>query len=106
MSKAEKKMRFSFKSFDRKILDNVIQNLLGFLKKSGIEYSHPIPLPKKINRETVLTSPHVNKDAREQFERITYKVFLDVSIANQEFLVKYLEDFEIPAGIGVNVKMI
>ena len=99
-------MRFAFKSFDRKALDTISKNLIDFLDQNGVTHSSLIPLPRKIERKIVLTSPHVYKNAREQFGKITHKVFIDINMDNQEFLATYLENFEVPAGIGVNVRTV
>lgn len=101
-----KKMRFTFKSFDKQLLDKLMEQLVGHLKTAGFYYSNPVWLPKKIDIEVVLRSPHVNKKSREKFCRITHKTFIDIQSNNQESLVQHLQNFDIPCGTSVNAEIL
>ena len=72
------KLRISLKAYESNLLDNSCSKIIDAVKASGIEAIGPIPLPTKIRRYCVLTSPHVNKDAREHFEIRTHKRIIDV----------------------------
>ena len=72
------KLRISVKAYDSKLLDSSCSKILDAVKTSGIEAVGPIPLPTRLRRYCVLTSPHVNKDARDHFEIRTHKRLIDI----------------------------
>ena len=72
------KLRISVKSYESNSLDNACVKIVDAVKASGIEAIGPIPLPTKLRRYCVLTSPHVNKKARDHFEIRTHKRIIDV----------------------------
>jgi small subunit ribosomal protein S10 len=71
------KLRISVKAYESTILDSTCVKILDAVKASGIEAIGPIPLPTKLRRYCVLTSPHVNKKARDHFEIRTHKRIID-----------------------------
>ena len=73
-------------------------------KRSGSEVSGPIPLPTKREIVTILRSPHVNKDSREQFERRTHKRLIDV-VKPSPKTVEALMSLELPAGVEIEIKL-
>ena len=75
---AKQKIRIRLKAFDHKILDQSAQKIVETAKKTGANVSGPIPLPTEKNIFTILRSPHVNKDSREQFEMRTHKRLIDI----------------------------
>lgn len=99
-----KTAKFIFKSFDRNCLDTFMRDFVSYLKKNQVAVSSVIYLPKKVKKEIVLTSPHVYKDAREQFGRITHKCFINIQMQNQESFINELSKFNIPNGVGFSVK--
>jgi small subunit ribosomal protein S10 len=70
--KQEQKIRIRLKSFDHRLIDDAISGIVDTAKRTGAQVIGPIPLPTKKERWTVLTSPHVNKDARDQYEIRTH----------------------------------
>jgi len=102
---SKKILRIRLKSFDHKLLDQAAQDIMGKIKLDDEENKRirgPFPLPTKINRWTVLRSPHVNKKSREQFERRTH--FRVIDIVNPEVQeISRLQNFELPAGVSVRV---
>ena len=98
-----KKLRISVKAYDSKLLDNSCSRILDAVKTSGISAVGPIPLPTKIRRYCVLTSPHVNKDAREHFEIRTHKRIIDV-YSPSETTFENLRNLDISAGVDVEIK--
>lgn len=98
------KLRIKLKSYDGKMLDSAVAKILGFLMKSGAKVKWPIPLPRKKKRYTVIKSHFVYKDAREQFERITYTRLIDV-VETGNKTVEYLQNLSIPVGISVEVRV-
>ena len=69
---AKQKIRIRLKAFDHKLLDQSAQKIVETAKKTGAKVSGPVPLPTEKNVFTILRSPHVNKDSREQFEMHKY----------------------------------
>ncbi|GAA9709522.1 30S ribosomal protein S10 [Helicobacter pylori] len=78
------KIRLKLKAYDHRVLDRSVVAIVGAVKRSGSEIRGPIPLPTKNKRYTVLRSPHVNKDSREQFEIRVYSRLIDIISATPE----------------------
>ena len=98
------KYRIKLRSYDVRMLEASLGKVVGVLVKSGAEIKWPIPLPKKKKKYTVLKSNFVYKDAREQFERITYGRIVDVVKAGGKTM-EYLQSLSIPVGVSVDVKV-
>ena len=99
----QQKLRISLKAYESQLLDNSCTKIIEAVKASGIDAIGPIPLPTKIRRYCVLTSPHVNKDAREHFEIRTHKRIIDICKPSNETL-ENLRNLDISAGVDVEVK--
>ena len=99
MSK-QQKIRIRLKAYDHKALDQSAVKIVETAKRTGASVSGPIPLPTEKQIYTILRSPHVNKDSREQFEMRTHKRLVDV-IRPTEKTSAALEKLEIPAGVDV-----
>ncbi|GAA7216253.1 30S ribosomal protein S10 [Helicobacter pylori] len=78
------KIRLKLKAYDHRVLDRSVVAIVEAVKRSGSEIRGPIPLPTKNKRYTVLRSPHVNKDSREQFEIKVYSRLIDIISATPE----------------------
>ncbi len=78
------KIRLKLKAYDHRVLDRSVVAIVEAVKRSGSEIRGPIPLPTKSKRYTVLRSPHVNKDSREQFEIRVYSRLIDIISATPE----------------------
>lgn len=98
------KLRIKLKSYDAKMLESSVWKVIGLLIKSWAEIKGPIPLPKKRKLYTVLKSNFKHKDAREQFERITYSRMIDVMETGSKTM-EYLQNLAIPVGVLVDVKV-
>lgn len=98
------KLRIKLKSYDVKMLESSLSKVVGLLIKSWAEIKGPIPLPKQRKMYTVLKSNFKYKNAREQFERITYSRILDVVEAGSKTM-EYLQNLSIPVGVLVDVKV-
>ncbi len=99
--KQEQKIRIRLKSFDHRLIDDAISGIVDTAKRTGAQVIGPIPLPTKKERWTVLTSPHVNKDARDQYEIRTHLRLLDV-VANPA-TVDALMKLDLAAGVDVKI---
>ena len=97
------KLRISLKAYESSLLDNSCNKIVEAVKASGISPIGPIPLPTKLRRYCILTSPHVNKDAREHFEIRTHKRIIDVYSPTDSTL-ESLKNLDISAGVDVEVK--
>lgn len=102
---ATDKIRVRLRSFDSALIDQSSENIVNSVKRTGAKVSGPVPLPTRIQKYTVLRSPHVNKKAREQFERRSHKRLIDISEAGKK-TIEELEKLELPAGVDVELKMI
>ena len=72
------KIRIRLRAFDHKLLDQSTREIVDTARRTGAHIAGPIPLPTRINKYTVLRSPHVDKKSREQFEIRTHKRLLDI----------------------------
>ena len=102
---AQKEMiRIRLKAYDHQLIDQAAEKIVDTAKRSGAEVSGPIPLPTKREIVTILRSPHVNKDSREQFERRTHKRLIDV-VKPSPKTVEALMSLELPAGVDIEIKL-
>jgi small subunit ribosomal protein S10 len=99
------KLRISVKAYESNILDSACVKIVDAVKASGIEPVGPVPLPTKLRRYCVLTSPHVNKKARDHFEIRTHKRIIDVYKPNNETM-ENLRNLDLSAGVDVEIKSI
>ena len=100
---ASQKIRIKLKAYDHVLIDQSARKIVDTAKKTGAKVSGPVPLPTKIEKFTVLRSPHVNKKAREQFEMRTHKRLIDIYNPDQK-VVEALMKLELPAGVDVEIK--
>ncbi|MBF0625016.1 MAG: 30S ribosomal protein S10 [Magnetococcales bacterium] len=98
------KIRIRLKAFDHRILDQSTGEIVQTARRTGAEIRGPIPLPTKINRYTVLRSPHVDKKSREQFEIRTHKRLIDIVNPTPQ-TVDALMKLDLAAGVNVEIKL-
>ena len=101
---AKNKIRIRLKAFDHQLLDQSSQKIAETAKKTGANVSGPIPLPTEKNIFTILRSPHVNKDSREQFEMRTHKRLIDITEPTSG-TVDALMRLDLPAGVDIEIKL-
>ena len=97
-------IRIHLKAYDNKILDLSTEEIVNTAKRTGAQVKGPIPLPTKKERFTVLISPHVNKDARDQYEIRTHKRLMDI-INPTDKTVDALMKLDLAAGVDVQIKL-
>ncbi|MDD2363403.1 MAG: 30S ribosomal protein S10 [Saccharofermentanales bacterium] len=97
-------IRIRLKAFDHRILDDSAERIVETAKNSGASVSGPIPLPTEKDIITVLRSPHVDKDSREQFEVRTHKRLIDILSPTQR-TIESLMRLEMPAGVNIEIKL-
>lgn len=97
-------IRIRLKAFDHRLIDQSTREIVETARRTGAQIRGPIPLPTKKERYTVLISPHVNKDARDQYEIRTHKRLLDI-IDPTEKTVDALMKLDLAAGVDVQIKL-
>ena len=100
---ATQKIRIRLKAYDSKLLDQSATEIVETARRTGARVSGRIPLPTRINRFTVLRSPHVDKKSREQFEIRTHKRLLDILEPTQQTLDALMK-LDLSAGVDVEIK--
>lgn len=100
---AQERIRVCLRGFDIAMIDQSAKAIVRTVQKAGAKVSGPIPLPTRINKFTVLRSPHVNKKSREQFEMRTHKRLLDI-LEPTSAVMDALMKLELPAGVDVEIK--
>ena len=98
------RIRIRLKAYDHKLLDQSTNEIVTTAKKTGARVAGPIPLPTKIQRYTVLRSPHVDKKSREQFEIRVHKRLIDIIEPTQQ-TVDSLMKLDLSAGVDVEIKL-
>jgi small subunit ribosomal protein S10 len=97
-------IRIRLKAFDHRVLDSSTTEIVDTAKRTGAEVRGPIPLPTRIEKYTVLRSPHVNKKSREQFEIRTHKRLLDIIDPTPQ-TVDALMKLDLASGVDVEIKL-
>ena len=97
------KIRVRLRAFDVELIDQSTKSIVSAVERAGAKVSGPVPLPTKIQKFTVLRSPHVNKKSREQFEMRTHKRLFDIINPTSE-TINALMKLELPAGVDVEIK--
>jgi len=100
----KQRIRIRLKGFDHRLIDQSASEIVETAKRTGAQVLGPIPLPTKKERYTVLISPHVNKDARDQYELRTHKRLMDI-IEPTDKTVDALMKLDLSAGVDVQIKL-
>ena len=100
---AKQKIRIRLKAYDHKLLDQSAAQIVETAKRTGANVSGPIPLPTEKAIYTILRSPHVNKDSREQFEMRTHKRLIDILDPTPK-TVDSLMRLDLPSGVDIEIK--
>ncbi|HRF61922.1 MAG TPA: 30S ribosomal protein S10 [Candidatus Competibacter sp.] len=98
------RIRIRLKAFDHRLIDQSAREIVETAKRTGAQVRGPIPLPTKMERFTVLVSPHVNKDARDQYELRTHKRLMDI-LDPTDKTVDALMKLDLAAGVDVQIKL-
>lgn len=101
---ANQRIRIRLKSFDHRLIDQSAQEIVDTAKRTGVQVCGPVPLPTRIERFNVLTSPHVNKDARDQYEIRTHKRMVDI-VQPTDKTVDALMKLDLAAGVDVQIAL-
>ena len=97
------KIKVRFKAYDDKLLDQTVGDIVHTVRRTGAQIVGPIPLPTRINKYTVLRSPHVDKKSREQFEVRTHKRLLYIMDTTPQTMDALMR-LDISAGVDIAIK--
>ncbi|MFK7866559.1 MAG: 30S ribosomal protein S10 [Alphaproteobacteria bacterium] len=97
-------IRIRLRAYDHRVLDQSSQEIVSTARRTGADVRGPIPLPTRIERFTVLRSPHIDKKSREQFEIRTHKRVLDILDPTPQ-TVDALMKLDLAAGVDVEIKL-
>ncbi|RIY33201.1 30S ribosomal protein S10 [Psittacicella hinzii] len=100
----QKRIRIRLKAFDHRLIEQSTKDIIETAKRTGAEVRGPFPLPTRKERFTVLISPHVNKDARDQYEIRTHKRVVDI-VEPTEKTVDALMRLDLAAGVEINISL-
>ncbi|PHS18807.1 MAG: 30S ribosomal protein S10 [Kangiella sp.] len=101
---SKQRIRIRLKSFDHKLIDISTLEIVNTAKRTGAQVRGPIPLPTRKERYTILVSPHVNKDARDQYEIRTHKRMVDIEEPTEK-TVDALMKLDLAAGVDVQISL-
>jgi small subunit ribosomal protein S10 len=101
---SKQRIRIRLKAFDHRLIDKSAMEISETAKRTGAQVRGPIPLPTKMERFTVLISPHVNKDARDQYEIRTHKRLMDI-VDPTDKTVDALMKLDLAAVVDVQIKL-
>ncbi len=104
MATTKQRIRIRLKAFDHRLIDKSAKEIVETAKRTGAQVQGPIPLPTKKERFTILISPHVNKDARDQYELRTHKRLMDI-VEPTDKTVDALMKLDLSAGVDVQIKL-
>ena len=104
MDDKQHNMRIRLKAFDYRLIDRSALEIIETAKRTGAQVKGPVPLPTKIERFTLLNSPHVDKDARDQYEIRTHKRLMEI-LNPTEKTVNALMRLDLAAGVDVQIKL-
>jgi small subunit ribosomal protein S10 len=101
---ATQKIRIKLKAYDHEVIDQSARKIVDTVTRTGAGVHGPIPLPTRIERTTVIRSPHKDKDSREHFEMRTHKRMIDI-IDPTPKTVDSLQRLDLPAGVDIEIKL-
>ena len=101
---AREKIRIRLKAYDHKVLDQSARRIVEAAESTGAMIGGPVPLPTKVEKYTVIRSPFIDKDSREQFEIRTHKRLIDVVEPGSK-TIDTLMRLNLPAGVDIEIKL-
>ncbi|MCH9779705.1 MAG: 30S ribosomal protein S10 [Alphaproteobacteria bacterium] len=100
----EQNIRLRLEAYDHRVLDKTTSEIIETVKRTGARFIGPVPLPTKLERFTVLRSPHIDKKSREQFEIRSHKRLLDIVNPGHD-TIESLRTLDLPAGVSISIKV-
>ena len=99
------RIRIRMEAYDHEILDRTAQEIVDTAKQTGADVRGPIPLPTRIERYTVLRSPHIDRKTREQFEIRTHKRLIDILEPTSKTIEALNKGLTLPPGVDIKIKV-
>ncbi|HXZ94445.1 MAG: 30S ribosomal protein S10 [Dehalococcoidia bacterium] len=100
----EQKVRIKIKSFDHKLADQAVRQIIDAVERTGAIVVGPVPLPTRIEKFCVIRSPNIDKDSREQFEIRTHKRVIDVLQPSSK-TIDALSQLDLASGVEIDIKL-
>ena len=100
----KERIRIRLKAYDHKVLDQAASKIADTAARTGTRVAGPVPLPTSIAKYTVMRSPFIDKDSREQFEMRTHKRIIDILDPNPK-VVDALMRLSLPSGVNIEIKL-
>ena len=100
----EQKVRIKIKSFDHRLVDQVVRQIIDAVERTGAIVVGPVPLPTDIEKFCVIRSPNIDKDSREQFEIRTHKRLIDVLQPSSK-TIDALSQLDLASGVEIDIKL-
>ena len=101
---AKQKIRIRLKAYDHRVLDISAQQIVESAERTGAVVSGPVPLPTRIRKYTVLRSPFIDKDSRDQFEMRTHKRLIDI-LEPSSTTIDTLMKLQVASGVDIEIKL-
>jgi small subunit ribosomal protein S10 len=101
---AKPRIRIKIRAYDHKIIDQSTKKIMETAERAGATIAGPVPLPTEKQKYTVIKSPFVHKDSREQYEMRIHKRLIDILEPTPK-IVDALQNLNLPAGVDVEIKM-
>ena len=101
---ADQRIRIRLKAFDHRVLDASAKQIVESAERTGAQVAGPVPLPTRVRRYTVIRSPFIDKDSRDQFETRTHKRLIDI-IEPTSRTVETLMRLQLPSGVDIEIKL-
>ncbi len=101
---ADQRIRIRLKAFDHRVLDASAKQIVESAERTGAQVAGPVPLPTRIRRYTVIRSPFIDKDSRDQFETRTHKRLIDI-VEPTSRTVDTLMRLQLPSGVDIEIKL-
>ena len=101
---AKQRIRIKLKAYDHRVLDASVQQIVQAAEQTGAQVVGPVPLPTRLEKFTVMRSPFIDKDSREQFEIRTHKRLIDVMDPGSK-TIENLTRLNLPAGVDIEIKL-
>jgi len=98
------RIRVRLKSYDHRVIDEAAAKIVDSALSSGAKVSGPIPLPTNRKLVVVISSPHVDKNAREEFQVLTHRRLIDILDPTGK-TIESLQNLDLPAGVDIEIKM-
>ena len=97
------RIRIRLKAYDHRVIDKSVRQIIDAAERTGAKVAGPVPLPTHTSKQTVIKSPFVHKDSREQFEMRVHKRLLDIKDSSSK-TVDALMSLSLPAGVDIEIK--